>query len=243
MVNVLQQIIDGKEAGEKKLAFLIDPDKVDAGNVDQLFKGFEAFPPDFIFVGGSLITEGKFNETVKAIRKATSLPIILFPGSPTQLCSEVDAVLFLSLISGRNPELLIGHHVVAAPRVKELNLETIATGYILIDGGKPTTASYISNTSPIPRNKPEIAAATAMAGEMLGLNCMYLDAGSGAELRVPTETIQQVAKSVATPIIVGGGIRSMHQVKEAYSAGADVVVIGTALERNPELIADFQLNA
>ncbi len=242
-VSILKQIQESTRTGEKKLAFLIDPDKVDESEVAALMKSFEGFPPDFIFVGGSLITEGRYNQTVKALREATALPLILFPGSPTQLCAEVDAVLFLSLISGRNPELLIGNHVVAAPRIKELGVEPIATGYMLIDGGRPTTASYISNTAPIPNNKPEIAAATAMAGEMLGLKCIYLDAGSGAMQSVPSATIKAVRAAVDLPIIVGGGIRTRMQLESAYEAGADLVVIGTALEQNPELIADFQINA
>ncbi|MFT4778634.1 MAG: putative glycerol-1-phosphate prenyltransferase [Flavobacteriales bacterium] len=242
-MNIFKQIQESKRAGEKKLAFLIDPDKIGESEVASLMKSFKDFLPDFIFVGGSLITEGRYNQTVKALREATALPLILFPGSPTQLCAEVDAVLFLSLISGRNPELLIGNHVVAAPRIKELGIESIATGYMLIDGGRPTTASYISNTAPIPNNKPEIAAATAMAGEMLGLKCIYLDAGSGAMQSVPSATIKAVRAAVDLPILVGGGIRSRMQLESAYEAGADLVVIGTALEQNPERIADFQINA
>jgi putative glycerol-1-phosphate prenyltransferase len=201
----------------------------------------EAHGVGFLFVGGSLITGAAFDQTVQQIKQATSLPLILFPGSPMQLTASVDAVLFLSLISGRNPELLIGHHVLAAPRIKELGLETIATGYMLIDCGKPTTASYISNTTPIPHNKPEIAATTAMAGEMLGLQCLYLDGGSGAFQPVSSAMIQQVRAAVELPLIVGGGIRSSIDVRQAFDAGADIVVIGTAIEQNPELIAELDL--
>jgi geranylgeranylglyceryl phosphate synthase family protein len=147
--------------------------------------------------------------------------------------------LFLSLISGRNPDLLIGQHVVAAPRIKELGLETIATGYILIDGGKPTTASYISGTQPIPRDKANIAAATAMAGEMLGLQCIYLDAGSGASLAIPTDLIRAVSAKTEIPLIVGGGIRTKEQIRSAFEAGADLVVVGTAIEEQPDLLASL----
>jgi putative glycerol-1-phosphate prenyltransferase len=165
--------------------------------------------------------------------------VVLFPGSVTQLSAHVDAVLFLSLISGRNPELLIGQHVVAAPRIKALQLEAVPTGYLLIDGGKPTTASYISNTQPIPANKAGIAAATALAGELLGLRCIYIDAGSGAANPVPIEMIRAVREACSLPLIVGGGIRSRAQADAAYAAGADLLVIGTAIEEEPEMIAEF----
>ncbi len=231
---------------KKAVAVLIDPDKVDMGShpalpdkSGQVLRSIKETAPDYLFIGGSVITETHFDEKVKAVKAATDLPLVLFPGSPTQLSQHVDAVLFLSLISGRNPELLIGHHVTAAPRVRELGLEAVPTGYMLIDGGMPTTASYISNTQPIPRDKAGIAAATAMAGELLGLKCIYLDAGSGAALPVPAELIQAVRKSVDLPIIVGGGIRTAHQRDMAFNAGADLVVIGTALEENPDLIAEL----
>lgn len=223
----------------KAVAVLIDPDKVNRSSHPALLRSINETAPDYVFIGGSVITETHFDEKVKAVREATDLPLVLFPGSPTQLTPHVDAVLFLSLISGRNPELLIGHHVTAAPRVHELGLEAVPTGYMLIDGGMPTTASYISNTQPIPRDKAGIAAATAMAGELLGLKCIYLDAGSGAALPVPAEVIQAVRKAVKLPLIVGGGIRTGVQRDAAFNAGADLVVIGTALEEDPELIAEL----
>lgn len=228
-----------RATGKKKVAVLVDPDRFDMGSLDQWSERIKHFSPDFLFIGGSLITDQGFHDKVKAIKEAVNIPLILFPGSPTQLTPEVDAVLFLSLISGRNPELLIGHHVAAAPMIRELKIEPIATGYMLIDGGTPTTASYISNTQPIPRDKPGIAVSTAMAGEMLGMHCLYLDAGSGAALPVPTNTIEQVRKHTDLPIIVGGGMRNRLEIERAFEAGADIAVVGTALEEEPELIADL----
>ena len=204
-----------------------------------MLNSIENANPDFVFIGGSLITEGGFEKRAAEIKAKLKRPLILFPGHPSQVTPHVDSVLFLSLISGRNPDLLIGQHVVAAPRIKELGLETIATGYILIDGGKPTTASYISGTQPIPRDKANIAAATAMAGEMLGLQCIYLDAGSGASLAIPTDLIRAVSAKTEIPLIVGGGIRTKEQIRSAFEAGADLVVVGTAIEEQPDLLASL----
>lgn len=244
-MQVLDQFIQFKKEGRKAVAMLVDPDRIDVSDILAWEMRLVDVAPDFIFVGGSLVNESGFGSKLDAMRQAVEriqgkqIPLVLFPGSPTQLHSAVDAVLFLSLISGRNPELLIGHHVVAAPRVKELGIEPIATGYMLIDGGVATTASYISNTQPIPRDKPGIAVSTAMAGEMLGLRTLYLDAGSGAPLPVPTETIQAVAQNTNIPIIVGGGMRNRAQIEQAFEAGADIAVVGTALENEPELIASL----
>jgi putative glycerol-1-phosphate prenyltransferase len=177
-----------------------------------------------------------FRQCVSWAKQHIEKPIVIFPGSPEQISEEADAILLLSLISGRNPELLIGNHVQAAPRLAKSQLEIISTGYMLIDCGKSTTASYISQTFPIPYNKPEIAAVTAMAGEMIGMKCMYLDGGSGAEQPVSTAMIKAVREAVETPIIVGGGIRHEDQVREAFLAGADLVVVGTAIEENPEML-------
>jgi len=238
-MSIRQRLIDLRAGNRKGFAVLIDPDKTSVDQADALAQRLRAFTPDLVLVGGSLITAGDFESRMQALRKAIDFPLVLFPGSPTQLTASVDAVLLLSLLSGRNAELLIGQHVVAAPRIRELQLEAVATGYLLIDGGKPTTASYISGTAPIPRDKPEIAAATAMAGEQLGMHCIYLDAGSGAALPVPHETIAAVRQAVDLPIIVGGGIRSREQLHAAQHAGADLVVVGTALEHTPELIAEL----
>jgi len=191
---------------------------------------------DFVFVGGSLLTETNFHACVKKIKSESKVPVILFPGSPSQINEDADAILFLSLISGRNAELLIGQHVIAAPFLRKTKLEIIPTGYMLVDCGRATTASYISQTFPLPYNKPEIAAATAMAGEMLGLKCMYLDGGSGAEKPVSLKMIHAVREAVNVPIIVGGGIRNEEQAKDLYNAGADLLVVGTAFEEEPELL-------
>ncbi|MFZ6051067.1 phosphoglycerol geranylgeranyltransferase [Halocola ammonii] len=237
MNTVLEKISSLKAKGKKALAVLLDPDKlVDQSKTDKLIEMAHACGVDFFLIGGSLITEAKCEERIKYVHEKSKIPVILFPGSPMQLTPHVDAVLFLSLISGRNPEFLIGHHVVAAPKIKELGLETVATGYMLVDCGKPTTASYMSATPPIPHNKPGIAATTAMAGEMLGLQCLYLDGGSGADKPVSPEMIKAVRSQTKLPLIVGGGLRSADQMDQAYQAGADLLVVGTALEENPELL-------
>ena len=189
-----------------------------------------------LFVGGSLVVTDHLDELVQHIKRESNIPVILFPGSPSQVSPYADALLYLSLISGRNPELLIGQHVVSAPIVKKSGLEIISTGYMVIDGGAPTTVSYISNASPIPSDKNEIAVCTAMAGEMLGLKVIYMDAGSGAKNAIPTSMIQQVAKHVKAPIIVGGGITTPEKAIENCKAGADIIVVGNAIEKDPLLI-------
>jgi putative glycerol-1-phosphate prenyltransferase len=176
------------------------------------------------------------DQVVAQIKQACDIPVLLFPGSPDQITPKADALLYLSLISGRNPELLIGQHVISAPFVKQSGLEIIPVGYMLIDGGTPTTVSYISNTNPIPANKNDIASCTAMAGEMLGLKVIYMDAGSGAKNAIPTAMIQQVAKHIQIPLIVGGGITTPEKAIENCKAGADIIVIGNAIEKDPALI-------
>lgn len=178
----------------------------------------------------------QLDDCVRSIRAACDIPIVLFPGSTQQLCDEADAILFLSLISGRNADLLIGNHVIAAPYLKQSSLEILPTGYMLIDGGRPTTVSYISGTLPIPADKPDIAACTAVAGEMLGLRLLFMDAGSGAQQCVSEEMVATVRNQVDIPIIVGGGIRSAAQAAKLAAAGADIIVVGNAIEANPELI-------
>ena len=182
------------------------------------------------------ITDARFDECVQRVRELSDRPVVLFPGSPSQLSRHADAVLFLSLISGRNAELLIGHHVTAAPTIKALGLEAIPTGYMLVDGGRPTTVSYVSQTLPIPHDKPGIAAATALAGELLGLQTIYLDTGSGALRSVSPAMIAAVRGLVNIPLIVGGGIRDTATARGLCEAGADVLVVGTAFEQDPELI-------
>ena len=191
---------------------------------------------DLIFVGGSLLTSTEFDACVGRVKHLSDRPVVLFPGSPTQLSAHADAVLFLSLISGRNPELLIGHHVTAAPTVRALGLEAIPTGYMLVDGGRTTTAHYVSQSSPIPHDKPGIAVATAMAAELLGLRTIYMDTGSGADRTVHPDMIAAVREHVDLPIIIGGGIRDGRTAQELCAAGADVLVVGTAFEQDPDLI-------
>jgi phosphoglycerol geranylgeranyltransferase len=221
----------------KALAVLIDPDKMqDEKSITSLMDLVNHSKADFVFVGGSLMVTDHFHESIRQVKRLSKVPVILFPGSPAQISNEADAILFLSLISGRNADLLIGQHVIAAPILKRTSLEIVPTGYMLVDCGKATTATYISNTFPLPYDKPEIAAATAMAGEMLGLKCMYLDGGSGAEKPVSPAMISAVKRSVNLPVIVGGGIRHEDQARDMYNAGADLLVIGTAFEEEPELL-------
>ncbi|MGZ5283759.1 MAG: phosphoglycerol geranylgeranyltransferase [Bacteroidia bacterium] len=230
------QIINKAETGKKQLALLIDPDKAGAFGLEHTLRIASEAGVDLIFVGGSLLTENHIRDCVKMVKDNTDVPVILFPGSPSQIHASADAIFLLSLISGRNADLLIGRHVEAAPLLKQSGLEIIPTGYMLIDAGQPTTASYISNTFPIPYNKPDIAACTAMAGEMLGLKAIYMDCGSGAAKPVSPEMIARVKSSINIPLIVGGGIRTKTELHQAFSAGADIAVVGNAVEKDPELL-------
>jgi putative glycerol-1-phosphate prenyltransferase len=222
----------------KAFAVLIDPDKTDTSTCQRLINTSIENKVDFFFVGGSLITGNTMGQVIKQIKIHSQIPVILFPGSNLHIDMSADAILFLSLISGRNPELLIGQHVIAAPILKKSRLEILPTGYMLVDSGRQTTVSYISNTTPIPYDKPEIAACTAMAGEMLGHRLIYLDAGSGAQKPISTKMIATVRKSIEIPLIVGGGIKSADEATDALHAGADVIVIGNGIERNPNLLAE-----
>jgi putative glycerol-1-phosphate prenyltransferase len=220
------------------LAVLIDPDKCKNKMFEVLMLQIQQYTPDFIFVGGSQLKQN-FCELIQQLKSKTSLPVILFPGDATQFSADADALLFLSLISGRNPEYLIGQHVNTSIQIKASQLEVIPTGYMLIAGGRTSAVEYVSNTRPIPREKNDIALATAIAGELLGMKLLYLEAGSGAQLPVPEEMIQKVKAETTVPLLVGGGITSYNQAIEAYKAGADLVVIGNALETSPEMLADF----
>lgn len=226
-------------AQKKQIALLVDPDGRDVAYFEMMAKTAQEAGVDFVFVGGSLIGDDQMDMCLEAFKRNSSLPLILFPGSVMQVNAKADAILFLSLISGRNAEMLIGRQVVAAPYVKKAGLEVIATGYMLIDSGRGTTALYMSNTLPIPADKPQIASCTAMAGEMLGLQVIYLDGGSGAESPIRGELIREVRKSVELPIIVGGGIRTEEEAIEACNAGADLVVVGTIAERDPDKLASI----
>lgn len=238
-LNSMQKIISNFSSNKKQLAVLIDPDKTSGNNLFNTIAIANNSKVDFFLVGGSLLLHDSLDSCITTIKANSTIPVILFPGNALHINAKADAVLFLSLISGRNADLLIGQHVQAAPLLKQANIETISTGYILIDGGKPTTVSYISNTTPIPADKPEIAAATALAGEMLGLKCIYLEAGSGAQNPVSTATISAVKKQITVPLMVGGGIRNADAAIAACNAGADIIVIGNATEKSPDLITEI----
>lgn len=237
MGSVLHLLDRSRSERRKLLAVLIDPDfGQDGERLDRTVQNACMARADLIFVGGSLLTSAAFDGCVQRVKELADRPVVLFPGSPAQLSRHADAVLFLSLISGRNPELLIGHHVTAAPTVKALGIEAIPTGYMLVDGGKPTTVSYVSQTLPIPHDKPGIAAATALAGSLLGLRTIYMDTGSGALQSVSPDMITAVRSQVDLPIIIGGGIRDAGTARALCEAGADVLVMGTAFEEDPERI-------
>jgi putative glycerol-1-phosphate prenyltransferase len=233
-----------RSTGQKQLAVLIDPDKTNRDTLMHLASLAEVFPIGCFLWGGSLVSETQNEYYLSLLKAHTSKPVVLFPGSMYQINPKADAILLLSLISGRNPDLLIGQHVLAAAKLKHSNLEIIPTGYMLVDGGHPTSVSYISNTLPIPSDKPDIARITALAGTLLGLQLIYLDSGSGARYPVKPEMIAAVRSEVNVPIVVGGGIRSSETARQALQAGADMIVVGNALEKNidwlPELCATVQ---
>jgi putative glycerol-1-phosphate prenyltransferase len=219
-----------KKDNEKLFAVLLDPDKIEISQIPEKKLVFQNENIDLILVGGSLVNQPKISPLVQAIKGNFNQPVMLFPGSPIQFCKDADGLLFISLISGRNADLLIGRHIEIAPTLKALNLEILPTGYMLVNDGRATSASYISNTLPIPSEKWDIALATAQAGELLGLQCIYMDAGSGAENHIPIETIKRVANGIDIPLIIGGGIRTQQQREAIWNAGADMIVVGTALE-------------
>lgn len=234
------QIAKASSDNRKMLAVLLDPDELkDVARTQELIGIINASGVDFIFFGGSLLSGDHFDSALRKIKSLTTIPVILFPGSAMQISPLADAILFTSLISGRNPEFLIGQQVLAAPAIKATNIEAIPTGYMLIDSGQPTTASYVSNTAPIPHNKPEIAATTALAGEMLGMRLMYLDGGSGAKWSVTPEMIHAVKKTTTVPLVVGGGINTPDELLARFAAGADIAVVGTAAEKDPFILRDM----
>ncbi len=224
---------------KKQLAVLIDPDKLSQDKLVSISKIAKDAKVDFLFVGGSLLTSDSLFHCVRTLKENSEIPVILFPGNSYQISRNADAMLFLSLISGRNPDMLIGMHVLSAPYIKMAGLETIPTGYMLIDSGKPTSVSYMSNSFPIPYDKKDIAACTAMAGEMLGLKIIFMDAGSGAQNTISEEMISFVKGSVDIPLIIGGGIKTADTLSSVLNAGADIVVVGNLFEKNPDLIYDF----
>lgn len=237
--SIYQDITNRKQAGKKSFAVLVDPDKVSPGQISELCALADEAGVDYLFVGGSLVVTNHLDEVVTNIKRDTDIPVILFPGSPSQLSRYADALLYLSLISGRNPELLIGQHVISAPIVKQSGLEIMSTGYMVVDGGAPTTVSYISNAAPIPHDKNEIAVCTAMAGEMLGMKLIYMDAGSGARRAIREEMISAVAQHISIPLIVGGGITDPEKAYLNCKAGADIIVVGNAIEKDLGLLKEM----
>ena len=236
---IYERILKKKQKGLKSFAVLIDPDKVNNALLDEVTDLCVQAKVDYLFVGGSLVVSNHLDECIQHIKQNCSIPVILFPGSTAQISRYADALLYLSMISGRNPELLIGQHVVSAPFVKQSGLEIISTGYMVIDGGAPTTVSYISNASPIPADKNEIAMCTAMAGEMLGMKLIYMDAGSGAKRAITESMIEKVSGCIDIPLVVGGGIADPEKAYRNCKAGADLIVVGNAIEKDSTLIKEM----
>jgi len=238
--SVLEQIKERKRSGDKMLAVLLDPDSYqDPKKLIEATSLCNINQIDFIFIGGSLVTHNRFDEFVTEVKEYTNIPIVLFPGDNTQVSSHADAILLLSLISGRNPEYLIGQHVKAAVKLKKSNLEIIPTGYMLVDGHSNTSVSYVSQTIPIPRQKHQIAVSTALAGEQLGMQLIYLDTGSGAKLTVEKGMITEIKKHIKAPIVIGGGVKDTIHLNNLFDSGADIVVVGNIFEQNARLIEEF----
>lgn len=235
-MNIYSSILEKKAEGKKQFALLIDPDKLNPSDTLSIIDKAQRAEVDFFFVGGSLLVNDYFDRCIKTIKENCSVPVVLFPGNSLQISYSADAILFLSLISGRNAEMLIGRHVVAAPYLKASSLEVLSTGYMLIESGQPTAVSYMSNTTPIPANKNDIAICTAIAGELLGLKLIFMDAGSGAKQPICKEMISDVSKSIAIPLIVGGGISTPEKAMEDCQAGANIIVVGNSIEKDQTLI-------
>ncbi|MFH1118824.1 MAG: geranylgeranylglyceryl/heptaprenylglyceryl phosphate synthase [Bacteroidota bacterium] len=238
-MTVYDTILKRREDRKKQMAVLIDPDKLDDSIIRKMAVSAAACSVDYFFVGGSLLINNRLDECVRIIKETAGIPVVLFPGNTLQMSWKADAILLLSLISGRNAEMLIGRHVVAAPYLKLSPLEVISTGYMLVESGRPTAVSYMSNSDPIPHDKDDIAMCTAMAGEMLGMKLIFMDAGSGAINPVSPGMISHVKQSIKVPLLVGGGIRTPEKAAESAAAGADLLVIGNAFEKDPGLIREI----
>jgi len=234
--SILKQIHSSIQDKKKLLAILLDPDKTTICELSSISKKIDAIQANFIFVGGSYVENGITDLFVKELKQHTKIPIVLFPGDYSQITNNADALLFLSLLSGRNPEYLIEQQIKSVPFLKNSTLEVIATGYILIDGGTNSSVLKISKTTPIAQNNIELAVATAIAGMYKGKQLIYLEAGSGARTAVNLQLISEVKKNIHIPLIVGGGIRSKKQLNQAFENGADLVVIGTAFEENNDIL-------
>lgn len=230
-----------KKEGRHAFAVLVDPDSVTPESIRRIAEQCNEAAVDYVFMGGSIMVTAHVDRCIRQFKEESNIPVVLFPGSPSQVSPAADALLYLSLISGRNPDLLIGQHVVSAPGIKASGLEVISTGYMIIDGGVPTTVSYMSHSAPIPRNKPDVALCTAWAGELQGKHVIYMDAGSGAEYPISTDMIRRVSAHIDIPLIIGGGIRSAEKVYENCKAGAQVIVVGNAIEKDPALIREMSL--
>jgi phosphoglycerol geranylgeranyltransferase len=237
--NIYSSILNNYKNKVKMFGVLIDPGKQNVAELIKTVKLCNEADVDYFFVGGSIITQGDMQKTTRLIKENSTKPIIIFPGNPDQISNYADAILFLSLISGRNPEFLIGHQVAAAPILKKTNLEVIPTGYLLVDCGTTTTAIYVSDTNPIPHSNAEIAANTALAGEYLGLKLTYIDGGSGAKKCISKAMISKTREALNGPLIIGGGIRTIEAAKEIYKAGADVIIVGNGAEENRNLVKEI----
>ena len=238
-MNIYNNIIINKKANKKSFALLIDPDKQDKNQLITIIEKAKTANTDYFFVGGSLLTNDSLDTCLKTLKANCDIPVILFPGNAMQVNNKADGILFLSLISGRNAEMLIGKQVITAPILKQSSLEVLPTGYMLIDSGNPTTVSYMSNTTPIPAEKDAVAACTAMAGEMLGLKLIFMDGGSGAQNPISEEMIASVGKSIDVPLILGGGISSGEKAIANCKSGADIIVVGNAIEKDENLISEI----
>ena len=239
LMNIYNNILENKKANKKSFALLIDPDKQDEKQLISIIEKAKNVKTDYLFVGGSLLTHDSLDACLDTLKEYSNIPVVLFPGNAMQVNEKADAILFLSLISGRNAEMLIGKQVITAPILKQSSLEVLPTGYMLIDSGKPTTVSYMSNTTPLPADKDAVAACTAMAGEMLGLQLIFMDGGSGAKKPISEQMIATVSKSVDTPLIIGGGINNGEKAIANCKAGADIIVVGNAIEKDEDLIAEI----
>jgi putative glycerol-1-phosphate prenyltransferase len=235
-MKIYKYILDKINKSEPMIAALFDPDSSDIKEIKNLVSIFEKSKIDLIFVGGSTTWKNNFHKCVHEVKAHTKLPIVIFPGSSSQISKEADAILFLSLVSGRNPEYLIGEHIKAAPILKNMEIEVIPTGYLLIEGGITTTVEFISGIKPIPQEKFDIARTIAYTAELLGMKLIYIDCGSGAKKSPDIKLIESVKNYINIPLIVGGGIRSIKEIEEKHKAGADIVVLGSILENEPELL-------
>jgi putative glycerol-1-phosphate prenyltransferase len=235
-MTIYSKLIEKVKEKQKSFALLIDPDKISLEQIKKTVSLASKSGVDYIFIGGSLLLNQSVEKIIKFIKDYIDVPIILFPGHPLQLADNADGLLFLSLISGRNADMLIGNHVSVAPLLKNSKVEVIPTGYMIIESGKLTSVSYISNTTPIPNDKDDIAMCTAIAGELLGLKIIFMDAGSGAYKTISSSMINRVKNNISIPLIIGGGIETPQQAIEACNAGADIIVVGNAIENDISLI-------